>query len=1097
MIDGNGESTIFHQMGEYRLVEELGESAMFRVFKARHVKLQRDVVIKFLRDSNASDRQALARFRREMEAVGGIEHSNVVWATDAGEHEGTPYIVMEYLSGQTLQQIIAASGRLPIADACELARQAAVGLGCIHDRRMVHRDVKPSNLLLTVDGVLKLLDFGLVRLAEGSGVGDELTAASTALGTPDYIAPEQASDSRSVDCRADIYSLGCTLYECVTGAPPFAGSGHDTTVKKLLAHTQTPAPSVRAARPDVPLDLSKLLDRMLSKSPAARPSSVAEVIAALTPLSKGNRLTALLKIPQQVKSAPEVPSASNLPLTNASSPDRTVPAGRNSPVRWRVVAFATVLVAVPTIGFALWRVLNAPQPVAGDDIANDQKILADATTQADPQPADEPPVSTAGDPPVAKAVKTPQSELADLSEAVAAVAATSTVADQQGLRERLVEFSRQNVGTPERIAAAGLMSRLLWPADTRQQPSIPQEELESAGASPGHPPAELVAVFGTGRLKHWSGARAIAFSPDGTFLATPGLDGVIRVWDAKSGQPLARLQSNTWAYEAVGFTADGSTLIGGAASGWFHGWDVATWEARPPIQGQGGKLAGRWDTAWVMFSPDARLLIAAGKDNTVLLYECQTGQLIKTLVGHAAPIICVHFSGDNQVAASGDETGTAIAWDASTGSLRKKFELGHGPIRAVALNFDGKRLAAGHSDRTIALADLESDAAPRIVSVTGNVGSLAFSPDGHRLLVGSDGSGIGGLREIDLESGQVVRTFQSHLAFCQFPRYSPDGTTIACGHWDGEVSLWDATSRARRFASPNHEAEIWSVAASPDGTRLATRGKDGFMIVWNVETGAPVRKSRDGYWQKTLAFASQSDRLFVALNSDSRTRKVGFWNLSTGAFEQSLPVPGNKNLACAVLAPDDSFVVSADEKHAISVWEISGRERLILRKHTAEIDALAISPDGRLIASAGRDERIRLWDARSGDEVRTLITSPASGKVLEFSPDGKKLACGASDTKIYLWDVMTGDELAVLAGHTPYWQGILGLAYDPSGTQLASCSADGTVRIWDAETYQPRQSIAVGPSSGLIHSITFLPDGRHLATANQNGTVSLLRLESR
>ena len=237
-MDKSFESTVFQQLGEYQLVEEIGESALFRVFKARHRKLQRDVVIKFLRESTVDNGEALARFRREMEAVGGLEHENIVWATDAGEHEGSPYIVMEYLPGRTLQQIVAANGPLRIADACELARQAAVGLGFIHSRQMVHRDVKPSNLLLTDSGSVKLLDFGLVRLADSMGTGEEITAAATMLGTPDYIAPEQATDSRAVDARADIYSLGATLFELLTGSPPFAGKEFDTAVKKVLAHSQ-------------------------------------------------------------------------------------------------------------------------------------------------------------------------------------------------------------------------------------------------------------------------------------------------------------------------------------------------------------------------------------------------------------------------------------------------------------------------------------------------------------------------------------------------------------------------------------------------------------------------------------------------------------------------------------------------------------------------------------------------------------------------------------------------------------------------------------------------------------------------------------------
>ena len=371
---------------------------------------------------------------------------------------------------------------------------------------------------------------------------------------------------------------------------------------------------------------------------------------------------------------------------------------------------------------------------------------------------------------------------------------------------------------------------------------------------------------------------------------------------------------------------------------------------RQPIPGQGGKLAGRWETAWVVFSPDARVLIAAGQENAVLLYDPQTGKLNNTLRGHSSPINCVGFSGDGQAAASGDEAGTAIVWDVWTGQLRKKVEPGHGPIWSVALNPDGTLLAVGHADGAIALANLGTEDLPRIITAAGHVGSLGFSPDGHRLLVGSGGTS-NGVREIEVDSGKTRQTLDPNNNWCQFPRYSPDGSTIACGYWSGNVSLWDATTGASRFESPSHGTVLRSVAASPDGSLLAAGENDGNVVVWNLKTGTQVQKKSFGSWPKTLAFASEPNRLFVALNSGSGTRTVGFWDLSTGRFKQSLQVAGSDySLPGAVLAPDGSFVVSVDEKHAISVWELNGRERLILRSHTAEVAAVAVSPDGRLIA---------------------------------------------------------------------------------------------------------------------------------------------------
>ena len=244
-----------------------------------------------------------------------------------------------------------------------------------------------------------------------------------------------------------------------------------------------------------------------------------------------------------------------------------------------------------------------------------------------------------------------------------------------------------------------------------------------------------------------------------------------------------------------------------------------------------------------------------------------------------SPIKCVGFSGDGQAAASGDEAGTAIVWNVSTGQLRKKVEPGHGPIWSVALNPDGKLLAVGHADRTIALANLETDDLPRIITAAGHVGSLAFSPDGQRLLAGSGGGGTG-LREIDVESGKTLRTLEPEFQFCQFPRYSPDGSTIACGYLVRGRQMWDAAagSSPLRVAEPR--------CGRPVGGCLAGRfpvgcwgREDGNVVVWNFETGTQVQKKNFRRLAEDAGFCERTQPAVRCLNAGNGTRTVGFWDL--------------------------------------------------------------------------------------------------------------------------------------------------------------------------------------------------------------------------
>jgi serine/threonine protein kinase len=269
------------RIGRYELLEKLGEGGMGAVYKARHLDLDKIVAVKLLTARLSSDAAAIERFRREMKAVGKLEHPNIVRAMDAGEENGTHYIAVEYIDGLDLATWIRRHGPAPIRQACEIVRQAAVGLDALHRAGLVHRDIKPSNLMLTPDGTVKILDLGLVRLHADTAPGAELTGTGQAMGTADYIAPEQVTDSHHVDIRADIYSLGCTFYKLLTGQAPFSVEKYATVGSKMVAHVNQPIPAIRRLRPDVPEEVAAILQRMVAKKPADRFLVPADLVAGL------------------------------------------------------------------------------------------------------------------------------------------------------------------------------------------------------------------------------------------------------------------------------------------------------------------------------------------------------------------------------------------------------------------------------------------------------------------------------------------------------------------------------------------------------------------------------------------------------------------------------------------------------------------------------------------------------------------------------------------------------------------------------------------------------------------------------------------------
>ncbi|KAA5544515.1 protein kinase [Roseiconus nitratireducens] len=281
-------------IGEYDLVRRIGRGGMGCVYLARHTKLGREVALKVLGGHRLADRRMRDRFDVEMRAVGRLSHPNIVTAHDAREIDGTAVLVTEYIDGLDLGQLVTRIGPLPIADACEITRVVATALQYTSDQGFVHRDVKPSNVMLSRQGDVKLLDLGLARFQFASAGEPEITGTGQTLGTADYIAPEQVVDGRSVDCRSDLYSLGCTLFKLLTGVAPFADPDHPTVFSKLNAHVSSPPPSLAERLPEAPKPLVKLVDSMLAKDPQGRPQSPGEVAEALVRFSRGADLVALI-----------------------------------------------------------------------------------------------------------------------------------------------------------------------------------------------------------------------------------------------------------------------------------------------------------------------------------------------------------------------------------------------------------------------------------------------------------------------------------------------------------------------------------------------------------------------------------------------------------------------------------------------------------------------------------------------------------------------------------------------------------------------------------------------------------------------------------
>jgi serine/threonine protein kinase/cyclophilin family peptidyl-prolyl cis-trans isomerase len=312
----------------YRVRRLLGRGGMGIVYQAEHKVMERLVAVKVISRALVDQPEMLERFHREVRTAAKLDHPNIVKAYDAEQAGDLQLLAMEYIEGRSLAAVLAKKGPLPIAHACNYIRQAALGLQHAFERGMVHRDLKPQNLMLTPKGVVKVLDFGLAKLAsEQARPGGGLTQDNVVMGTPEFMAPEQAVNSKAADIRADIYALGATLYCLLTGRPPFTGD----PLAVIVAHsTDAPLP-IESLRPDVPAPLAALVSRMLAKDPAQRPQTPKEVANALAPFTK-----------------PSNPHATLVPTQNTPTTLGTALAQHR---RWLIPAVAAGLAL---IGVGLW-----------------------------------------------------------------------------------------------------------------------------------------------------------------------------------------------------------------------------------------------------------------------------------------------------------------------------------------------------------------------------------------------------------------------------------------------------------------------------------------------------------------------------------------------------------------------------------------------------------------------------------------------------------------------------------------------------------------------------------------------------------------------